>query len=278
MMMTDGGTMRSHAWLPGVESNNRGRNVQPRRRRRTAGCPYNGPDPDSLRPLARLKLLALDTSTEYCSAALWLDGTVMAEGVQAGQRHSELLLPMIDALLRRAKLRLAELDAIAFGEGPGSFTGLRIACGVAQGLAFGAGLPVVGVGTLLALAEASGAQAAACCLDARMKEVYFAAYRRDADAWTSVHAPGLYAPADLPALPPGPWVGCGNGYAVYADALAPAWRARLRSVAAVGVPHAREIARLAALEFERNGGRPADEALPLYLRDKVALTIEEQPR
>ena len=224
-----------------------------------------------------VKLLALDTSTEHCSAALWLDGTIVAEGVHAGQRHSELLLPMIDRLLADAGLTLHALDAIAFGEGPGSFTGLRIACGVAQGLAFGADLPVVGIGTLIALAEASAATESACCLDARMKEVYFAAYRRTGGVWQTVCAPGLYSPERLPTLPQGQWIGCGNGFAVYPEALAGSLGDRLHAVSAVSVPHAREIATLAALEVAQGRVLPAEEALPLYIRDKVALTIEEQP-
>lgn len=223
-----------------------------------------------------MNLLALDTSTTFCSVALWLDGTLLAEGVEAGQRHSELVLPMVERLLACAGLKLTQLDAIAFGEGPGSFTGLRIACGVVQGLAFGAGLPVVGVGTLLALAEAADADEVACCLDARMKEAYFAAYRRTGDDWATIVAPSLHAPADLPALPEGGWVGAGNGFAAYADTIAPRLGASLRSMAAVQLPHAREIARLGARQFAASGGRPPDEALPVYIRDKVALTIEEQ--
>ncbi|RPI44626.1 MAG: tRNA (adenosine(37)-N6)-threonylcarbamoyltransferase complex dimerization subunit type 1 TsaB [Betaproteobacteria bacterium] len=224
-----------------------------------------------------MKLLALDTSTEFCSAALWLDGAIAAEGVHAGQRHSELLLPMIDRLLAQAQIVLRALDAIAFGAGPGSFTGLRIACGVTQGLAFGAGLPVVGIGTLAALAEASAATESVCCLDARMKEVYFAAYRRTAGTWQTVHSPGLYSPQRLPQLPQGKWIGCGNAFAVYPDALAHSLGERLHAVSSVSVPHAREIATLAAVELAQGRTRPAEEALPLYIRDKVALTIEEQP-
>lgn len=224
-----------------------------------------------------MKLLAFDTSSEFCSAALWLDGVVVSDGVQAGQRHSELLLPMIDALLADSGVKLAELDAIAFGEGPGSFTGLRIACGVAQGLAFGIDKPVLGIGTLLALAQASGAPAAACCLDARMKEVYFAAYRREGDDWATVHAPGLYAPDALPALPgAAAWVGCGNGFSAYPQAHAAGLRSGVQRFAEATLPHAREIVSLAAVRFARCGGRPAEAALPLYIRDKVALTIEEQ--
>ena len=223
-----------------------------------------------------MKLLALDTSTEHCSAALWLDGTIVADDVHAGQRHSELLLPMIDRLLSGARLKLSALDAIAFGEGPGSFTGLRIACGVAQGLAFGADLPVVGIGTLLALAEASGANEAACCLDARMRQVYFAAYRRAGAVWQTVQAPGLYFPDQLSELPEGAWIGCGNGFSVYADALGRSLGKRLCGVSPVRVPQARAIAALAAAELARGGARPAEQALPIYIRDKVALTIEEQ--
>lgn len=223
-----------------------------------------------------MKLLALDTSTTFCSVALWLDGALLAEGVEAGQRHSELILPMVDRLLVAAGLKLNRLDAIAFGEGPGSFTGLRIACGVVQGLAFGAGLPVVGVGTLLALAEAADADDVACCIDARMKEAYFAAYRRADDGWATIVAPSLHAPGDLPALPEGDWVGAGNGFSAYADTIAPSLRAQLHSKSPVQLPHAREIARLGARQFAARGGRPAEEALPIYIRDKVALTIEEQ--
>ena len=223
-----------------------------------------------------MKLLALDTSTEFCSAALWLDGAIAVEGVHAGQRHSELLLPMIERLLAQAQLRLGALDAIAFGRGPGSFTGLRIACGVAQGLAFGADLPVVGIGSLVALAEASAAAESVCCLDARMKEVYFAAYRRTAHAWEPVHSPGLYSPGRLPQLPQGVWTGCGNAFAVYREALARSLGERLHAVSPVSVPHAREIATLAAVEVAQGRVHPAEEALPLYIRDKVALTVEEQ--
>lgn len=223
-----------------------------------------------------MKLLALDTSTTFCSVALWLDGTLLFEGVEAGQRHSELVLPMVDRMLGSAGLGLTQLDAIAFGEGPGSFTGLRIACGVTQGLAFGAGLPVVGVGTLLALAEAADADQVACCLDARMKEAYFAAYRRADDGWSTIVAPSLHAPSDLPVLPAGEWVGAGNGFAAYAETIAPGVKMQLSSIARVQQPHAREIASLGARKFAASGGRPAEEALPVYIRDKVAFTVEEQ--
>lgn len=223
-----------------------------------------------------MKILALETSTEYCSAALWLDGASLARDAHAGRAHSELLLPMLDALLAQAGLRLPMLDAIAFGKGPGSFTGLRIACGVAQGLALGADLPVVGVDTLAALAHASGAAQVVCSLDARMREIYHAAYRRDAGELIEVQAPGLYAARSPPPLPAGEWHGCGNAFAVYGDALREALGARLSGVDAGAWPHARDIAALAAVRFSRAGGDPPEQALPVYIRDKVALTVEEQ--
>ena len=223
-----------------------------------------------------LKLLALDTSTEYCSAALWLDGDVRFDGCHAGQRHSQLILPMIDALLQRSGVKLDDLDALAYGEGPGSFTGLRIACGIVQGLAMAIDRPVVGVGTLAAIAQASNASHAVCCLDARMHEVYAAAYRRDAQAWQTVFEPGLYSPDDLPPLPVAQWIGCGSGFAAYAQQLRSAYGDRVVRTEPQLVPHAREIAALGAIAFARDGGKPAAEALPLYLRDKVALTVDEQ--
>lgn len=224
-----------------------------------------------------MKILALDTATEYCSVALWLDGECVASGRDAGREHSEILLPMIDALMSGAGLGLKALDAIAYGMGPGSFTGLRIACGVTQGLAFGADLPVIGIGTLLAMAEASDSDAVACCLDARMSEIYHAVYERGGDGdWVERVAPGLYSPRALPPLAKGVWTGCGNAFVTYRDELADALGDALTTIKPGIMSHARQIAALAARELARGGGRGADQALPVYIRDKVALTIEEQ--
>jgi tRNA threonylcarbamoyladenosine biosynthesis protein TsaB len=223
-----------------------------------------------------VKLLALDTSTEYCSVALWHDGTVDASETHAGQRHSELLLPMVDALLARHGVAINELDAIAFGEGPGSFTGLRIGCGVTQGLAFGGGLPVVGIGTLLAMAEAAQADTVICCLDARMGEIYHAAYAKAGGEWRVVHAPALCAPADAPLPPAGSWTGCGGGFAAHGAALQVRYAGRLAGIMPKIIPHARDIARLAAREFEAGRAVSAEHAVPVYLRDKVALRSDER--
>lgn len=223
-----------------------------------------------------MKILALDTSTEYCSVALWRDGAVDAREAHAGQRHSELLLPMVDELLGRHGLAAKDLDGIAFGEGPGSFTGLRIGCGVTQGLAFGAGLPVVGVSTLLALAEAAGAARAVCCLDARMGEIYHAAYAQSGPDWRTVHLPSLCAPEDAPPLPAGAWTGCGGGFAAHDAALRGRYGGQLSAIMPEVFPHARDIARLAAREFEAGRAVAAERAVPVYLRDRVALKTHER--
>ena len=223
-----------------------------------------------------MKILAFETSTELCSAALWLDGGVDAREANAGQRHSELLLPMIDELLVSHSLKAAHLDCIAFGAGPGAFTGLRIACGVAQGIAFGSNVPVVGVSTLLALAAASRADHVVCCLDARMGEVYHAAYERRGGGWHAVHEPGLCKPDAVPELPDGAWAGCGSGFCVYRKALASRYAGTLARVIDDLMPHAREIAALAAAEFGRGGAVSAELAAPLYVRNKVALRMDER--
>jgi tRNA threonylcarbamoyladenosine biosynthesis protein TsaB len=223
-----------------------------------------------------VKILALETSTELCSAALWLDGTVDAREVVAGQRNSELLLPMVDALLAAHGITARDLDGVAFGAGPGAFIGVRIACGVAQGIAFGIDVPVAGIGTLLALAVASGAHRVVCCLDARMGEVYHAAYEKRGDVWHEVYAPGLCKPAAVPALPDGKWSGCGSGFAVFRDALAARYAGSLERVIENVVPHAREIAVLAAQQFARGAVVDAADALPLYVRNKVALRVDER--
>lgn len=225
-----------------------------------------------------MRLLALDTSTEYLSLALHLDGRVLTRELHAGQTHSQRILPLLRELLDEAGLAMTDLDGIAFGAGPGSFTGLRIGCGVAQGLAFGAGLPVVGICTLLALAEASGADQIIACLDARMGEVYHAVYRRQGDAWQEVIAPGLYKPEAVPALEGAGWVGIGSGWASYADILQAAYPAQVSSTQPDRYPRAQEIVALALPVFAAGEGRPAAEAAPLYIRNKVALKTSERAK
>jgi tRNA threonylcarbamoyladenosine biosynthesis protein TsaB len=223
-----------------------------------------------------LNLLALDTSTDWCSAALWLAGRVLFRETHAGQRHSELILPMIDGLLAEACLELSALDGVAFGAGPGSFTGIRIACGVAQGLAFGAGLRVAAVGTLDCLAEASGAARVIACLDARIGDVYLAASMREGEVLRSVVAPCVCRPEQAPAVAGAGWVGCGSGFAAYGEALRQRYGASLGEVHPGIVPHAREVAALGARAFARGEGVDPAQAAPLYVRDKVALSVAER--
>ena len=224
-----------------------------------------------------MKFLALDTSTEYLSLALLLDDKVISRGLLAGQTHSQRILPLLRELLDEAGVELNDLDGIAFGAGPGSFTGLRIGCGVAQGLAFGADLPVIGVSTLLALAEdVPDADKVVACLDARMGEVYHAAYEKTAAGWQEVIAPGLYAPADVPAIPGTGWTAAGSGWRAYGAALDQIYAEQVNHQLPDVFPQAAAIARLALPGFVAGLGRPASEAAPIYIRNKVAMTIRER--
>lgn len=223
-----------------------------------------------------MKILAFDTSTEWCTAALWLDGDMRAVEVEAGQGHSRLLLPMIQRLLAEAGLTLGALDGLAFGQGPGAFTGLRIACSVVQGLGMGAGLPVVGVVTLEAMAEEAAADRVVACLDARMGELYGAVFERAPQGWAIRQGPGLYRPESLP-LPEGAgWVGCGSGFATHGEVLRMRSGGRAQAIRPEVIPHARSIARLAARRFARGEGVAAEDAHPFYVRDKVALKRSER--
>ena len=223
-----------------------------------------------------MNFLVIDTSTEWCSAALWLDGRIQAQRVLAGQRHSSLLLPMVDELLREAGIALRQLDGIGYGAGPGSFTGLRIACAVTQGLAFGADLPVVGVSTLESIAEQADAEQVLTVLDARMAEVYWAAYQRDGNGWRAVSEPQLALPESVAVPPDGEWVGAGNGFVALGDVLRPRLASQLARIDDTLMPDAAAMAPLAAQAFARGEGMDAALAAPIYLRDKVALTIDER--
>ena len=214
-------------------------------------------------------LLAIDTATEVCSVALARGEDVRERAEAVGQRHSERILPMVEALLRETGLRLQECDAIAFGSGPGAFTGLRIACGIAQGLAFARDLPACGVSTLEALAEESGARRAVACLDARMGEVYYCALERQDGRWREVIPAQCVAPERAPRPPGAGWVGCGSGVAAYGDMGFDRVYPEIH-------PGAAAVARLAAPRLAAGEGVDAACIAPVYLRDKVALTTEER--
>ncbi len=223
-----------------------------------------------------MKLLAFDTSTEYLSLALMQGDDISTFDVLAGQSHSQLILPQIQVLLADAGLHLKDLQGIAFGAGPGSFTGVRIAAGVAQGLGFGADLPVVGVCTLQALAEASGADKVLACLDARMGEVYFAAYIKNAGSWQAVIEPGLYKPQAVPAPEGSDWVGAGSGWQAYAEQLSQVYQEQLQDVRPELLPTASALLRLAKPEFLSGKPLPAADAMPIYIRNRVALKTAER--
>lgn len=223
-----------------------------------------------------MNILAIETSGDFCSVALWRDGVVDAREMLAEQRQSGLVLDMVHDLLQACGTTLQQMDGIAYGAGPGSFTGLRIACSVAQGLALGANKPVMGIGTLATLAQGSCAMRVVCCIDARMREVYHAAYEKCADGWHAVHEPGVYAPRDVPLLPGNDWHACGSGFAAYGDLLCAHYAGQLAGVDGKAYPHARDVACLGAPLFAAGEGVDAAQAAPLYVRDKVALKVSER--
>ncbi len=216
-----------------------------------------------------MNFAAVETSTEWCSVALWLEGELRTMEERAGHRHGELLMPMLDALLAGAGVKIAALQAVAFGAGPGAFTGLRIACGVAQGLAFARALPVCAVSTLEALAEDSGFTRVVACLDARMGEVYYSALEKHGERWRERVPAQCVAPSRAPRPPGEGWVGCGSGFAACGNL-------GLATVYPAVHPSAAAVARLAAPRLAAGEGVDAAHAAPVYLRDKVALTTQER--
>jgi len=222
-----------------------------------------------------VRLLAIDTSAEACSAALYLDGDVSERFAVAPQKQSELILPMMDELLAEAGLRVADLDALAFGRGPGSFTGVRIATGVVQGAAFAADIPVVPVSTLAALAQGhrreTGQPRVLAALDARMNEVYWAACAPDAsDTMRVIGEELIVPPGEVPLPDGGGWHGVGSGWAAYASVLATRLADRVTAVHGAAHCRAQDIARIAAVDLAAGRAVPAEQALPVYLRDRVA--------
>jgi tRNA threonylcarbamoyladenosine biosynthesis protein TsaB len=225
-----------------------------------------------------MKILAFDTSTEYLSVALTTGGQLRSHECLAVQQHSSLLLPSVSQLLAEADLTLRQLDCIAFGAGPGSFTGLRIACSAAQGLAFGADIPVIGISTLLAMAQASGAERVIAALDARMGEIYHAAYEKKSDGWHEVVAPNLCKPDATPPVSGTDWVGVGNAFTAYLS-LQTHYAKQLTRIEAEIFPHAQHIITLAQTEFLAGHAVAAEYAGPVYIRNKVAMThVEQQQR
>lgn len=229
-----------------------------------------------------MKILAIDTTEQACSAALLLDDDISESYQVAARQHSQLILPMVEGLLGEAGVSLAELDGLAFARGPGSFTGVRIAAAVTQGLAVAADLPVVPVSSLLALAQGvmieSDQSRVLAVFDARMGELYWAPCEAQGDRMQFAAPERVSQVADV-SLPTGfgGWVLAGSGVSPYGDQL----EASLGLSAPARYPeanvHARDVARLARGDFERGAGLPAEQALPVYLRDQVAQKMRQRP-
>lgn len=223
-----------------------------------------------------MKILAIETSCEHASVALLIDDRVTELRLEGHTNHSEKLLPTLRSLLAQAQLSLSELDAIAFGSGPGAFTGLRLACGVAQGLAMGAGLGVVPVCSLEALAMQILDGRVLIATDARMGEVYSSAYEIRGGC-IKVLRGATCTPPQLLSLPDdGEWIGMGSALRAYASLIPEQLLEKLTQQHPDAVPRAGEIARIAAQRVSEGAILSPELAAPLYVRDKVALTTAER--
>jgi tRNA threonylcarbamoyladenosine biosynthesis protein TsaB len=215
-----------------------------------------------------MKLLAIDTATERCSVALRVEGQTIERSTETPRGHADLVLPMVEAVLREGGLRLQDLDGLAYGRGPGAFTGVRIAVAVVQGLGFGANLPTVGISDLAAIAQQVGKAGdhVLVCMDARMGQVYWAGFTCVNGEWI----------ADAPERVDAPEAVAGGNYTVLAGTGFHAYRQQLLArvsapiIHDTALPRAAEIAVLAEAQLHAGKGRPASEAEPVYVRDQVA--------
>jgi tRNA threonylcarbamoyladenosine biosynthesis protein TsaB len=230
-----------------------------------------------------MRLLAIDTATQACSVAL-LDGeTLITRYEEPGRGHSELILPMVDEVLKEGAVPLSGLDCIAVGRGPGAFTGVRIAISVAQGLAFGAGLKIVPVSDLAAVAQrvarTAEARTVVACMDARMGEVYWGVFGIGAEGLVGLRFPEqLSRPEEVVLSETGPWIAAGTGWAAHPD-MAQRLAHKAGIPAAIHetlLPRAHEIAHLGALGWEQGAAVEPEEALPVYLRDRVTHTLSQK--
>ena len=219
-----------------------------------------------------MKVLGIDTATDRFSVALRVDGRSIERAVDTARGHAEIVLPMVEEVLREAGLSLKELDGIAFGRGPGAFTGVRVTIGVVQGLAFGVKLPTVGISNLAAVAQqvAKPNAKVLVCMDARMSEVYWGVFEADADGIVRIEAhERVNSPDDVQAESPS--ILAGTGFRAYAHLQARFPEVEVHDSV---LPHAREIAALGEIELRAGRGKPAAQAQPTYLRDKVTFVKE----
>ena len=227
-----------------------------------------------------MKLLAIDTSTEACSAALYINGIITERYELAPREHTKLILPMIDSLMVEAKIRAQDLDALAFGRGPGSFTSVRIATGIIQGIAFAADLPIVPVSTLAAIAQNSFENTENDCIftavDARMNEIYWAVYQRNSENIAELsgqESVGPVANIDCLGLK---GFGIGSGWKIYKAELNAKLGDFISDCDPNYLPKASVIARLGVYGFNKNQAVPVEQAMPVYLRNKVAKKESER--
>lgn len=227
-----------------------------------------------------MKLLAIETSTPACSAALFIDGEIYERFEIAPKAHTQLLLPMIDSLMADAGLRPQQLDALAFSRGPGSFTGVRISTGVIQGIAFGADLPVVPISTLAAMAQdffmRHPIDTAFVALDARIEEVFWGIYQRNSENYAILSGTEIVCPPSKITIPEIAGAGIGSGWAVYEQLLTERLSVPFLTLDTNCLPRASAIARLGAYGFSLGQAVSAEQAMPVYLRDKVAKTESER--
>ena len=232
-----------------------------------------------------MKLVCFDTATDVLTCALWDEGELIEHHEVAPRRHAERLLAAVDRVLAEAGAHRSALDAIVFGRGPGSFIGLRIAAGVAQGLSFALGVPAIPISTLAVMAQGclreNGSRRVLAVLDARLGEVYAGAMEADGEVMRPVGEERLCRPEELAAAlcgPGGGWVGCGPGWSACEDVLRAGLMARLARLETGRLPRARDLATLALRTWEHGVARPAEHALPVYLRGRVARRPDEVAR
>lgn len=227
-----------------------------------------------------MKLLAIDTSTEACSAALWLDGELRERFELTGREHTQKLMPQVASLLAECGVGYKQLDGIVCGHGPGSFAGVRIGVGYVKGLGLALDRPVLGVSSLamLALRAAREHQVTKVlsAIDARMNEVYFGAFEIVDGKLRELVTEVVVPPAAVPAMTAGRWLAAGTGWGPYRDALSAAVNVELVQVLSEALPHAGDALLLALPEFVAGRAINADVLTPVYLRNKVALTLVEQ--
>jgi tRNA threonylcarbamoyladenosine biosynthesis protein TsaB len=227
-----------------------------------------------------VKLLAIDTSTDACSAALFIDGAIREKFEILPRQHTKLILLMVDELLADAQIKPQHLDAVALSRGPGSFTGVRIATGVAHGIAFGADIPVVLVSTLAAIAQdvfnRHQVDLAFTAMDARMDEIFWGVYQPNALGLAELLGEEAVTPAGQAVFPDIDGVGVGSGWGVHGDALSSHLGSHVKYVISDVWPHAACVAQLGAYDFANGLAVPVDQAMPVYLRDKVAKKQSER--